>query len=313
MICRSYPIEKFDPAHLFWTLYPDGPGFLESAGHNPRTGRFSIVPLRCRESYRIDGAGLHCIGGLATRSWDGDPFMRLGEIFDRHRLEQAVEIPFVGGFFGFLAYDLSWWIEDLPRRADGSDPEDWKEPVLGAVAGNFPAEKFSAAPATSDLKFEQFTTMVERAKTYIAAGDIYQANLSCRFQTRCQGASSTLYRRLRAINPSPFACYLQTPEIEIISSSPERLVSLQRGWAEARPIAGTRKRGTSSEQDQALENELLAHPKERAEHVMLIDLERNDLGKVCRAGSVQVDELMVLERYSHVQRARRARPRARPL
>jgi para-aminobenzoate synthetase component 1 len=142
--------------------------------------------------------------------------------------------------------------------------------------------------------------MVERVREYIAAGDIYQANLSCRFDGRFEGETCDLYARLRRINPSPFACLLRSPGLEIISSSPERLVSLHHGIAETRPIAGTRPRGYTPPEDAQLGEELLGHPKERAEHVMLLDLERNDLGKVCRPGSVEVDELMVLERYSHV-------------
>jgi para-aminobenzoate synthetase component 1 len=142
--------------------------------------------------------------------------------------------------------------------------------------------------------------MVERARDYIAAGDIYQANLSCRFDGSFRGSAADLYGRLRRINPSPFAALLRSPGLEIISSSPERLVSLHAGLAETRPIAGTRRRGGSRPEDVKLGAELLAHPKERAEHIMLLDLERNDLGKVCRAGSVKVDELMALERYSHV-------------
>jgi para-aminobenzoate synthetase component 1 len=141
---------------------------------------------------------------------------------------------------------------------------------------------------------------VRQAQAYIAAGDVYQVNLSCRFDAGLKGPSTELYRRLRQINPAPFACLLKFPHVEIISSSPERLVSLNRGLAQTRPIAGTRPRGFSPARDQELGNELLCHPKERAEHIMLIDLERNDLGKVCEAGSVEVDELMVLERYSHV-------------
>jgi para-aminobenzoate synthetase component 1 len=147
---------------------------------------------------------------------------------------------------------------------------------------------------------QDFMAMVEKGKDYIAAGDIYQVNLSCRFDGRMKGKSSELYRRLRTTNPSPFSCLLHFPGMDIISSSPERLVSLRDGIAETRPIAGTRPRGFSPSEDSLLGKELLCHPKEQAEHVMLLDLERNDLGKVCRPGSVAVDEFMILERYSHV-------------
>jgi len=156
---------------------------------------------------------------------------------------------------------------------------------------------------------EAYKTRVRRCQDYIAAGDIYQANLSHRFTldlhaaaspTGFEGDSTELYRRLRRINPAPFAGLVRFADLSLVSSSPERLVRLTGSQASTRPIAGTRPRGTGLQQDQLLRAELLANPKERAEHVMLVDLERNDLGKVCRYGSVRVDEFMTIEQYSHV-------------
>ncbi|WP_447974524.1 aminodeoxychorismate synthase, component I [Nitrospira sp. Kam-Ns4a] len=147
---------------------------------------------------------------------------------------------------------------------------------------------------------------VERVKEFIRAGDIYQANLSQRFTielpagTKPGALAATLYGRLRRVNPSPFAALLALDEVCLVSSSPERLVRLQGRRADTRPIAGTRPRGRSLPEDRRLAKELLTNDKERAEHLMLVDLERNDLGRVCRYGSVRVDELMVVERYSHV-------------
>ena len=157
---------------------------------------------------------------------------------------------------------------------------------------------------------EAYTARVRRCQDYIAAGDIYQANLSHRF-TLSRGAAvsppettayaTALYGRLRTVNPSPFAGICHFPELSLVSNSPERLVRLSGAQAGTRPIAGTRPRGVGPQEDQALRAELLASPKERAEHVMLVDLERNDLGKVCRYGTVQVDEFMTVEQYSHVR------------
>jgi anthranilate synthase component 1 len=143
---------------------------------------------------------------------------------------------------------------------------------------------------------------VERALEYIGAGDIYQANLSrgWRATLRAGVQPHQVYRRLRETNPGPFSGVAQLAGIAVISSSPERLVSVRDGIATTRPIAGTRPRGADPAADLALARELHAHPKERAEHVMLIDLERNDLGRVCEAGSVSVDEFMTIESYSHV-------------
>ncbi|WP_028585452.1 anthranilate synthase component I [Desulfogranum mediterraneum] len=153
---------------------------------------------------------------------------------------------------------------------------------------------------SSNMEQESFAAMVEQAKEYILAGDIIQVVLSQRFHARSQLNPFTLYRALRHINPSPYLFYLRCGELILIGSSPEILVRLENEAIELRPIAGTRKRGATPEEDLALEEELLADPKERAEHLMLVDLGRNDVGRVARAGSVEVKDLLVIERYSHV-------------
>jgi aminodeoxychorismate synthase component I len=148
---------------------------------------------------------------------------------------------------------------------------------------------------------ERFERMVRRCKEYIAAGDIYQANLSQRFSADLGNRDPLqLYRALREINPSPFAAYAELGDLTVVSSSPERLVRLAGRSVDTRPIAGTRRRGRDLGETQELTAELLTNEKERAEHIMLLDLERNDLGKVCSYGTVQVDEMMVVEDYSHV-------------
>jgi para-aminobenzoate synthetase component I len=146
----------------------------------------------------------------------------------------------------------------------------------------------------------QYQQSILQAQKYIQAGDIFQTNLSLRFSTQTDLDSWQIYQNLQQINPSPFASYWQTPWGAMISCSPERLVQLQQQQATTRPIAGTRKRGQSPAQDVQLAQELLANHKEIAEHIMLVDLERNDLGRVCQWGSVNVDELLSIERYSHV-------------
>jgi len=148
---------------------------------------------------------------------------------------------------------------------------------------------------------EAFESMVTRCKEYISAGDIYQANLSQRFTADIGDRDPLrLYRILREINPSPFAAFLDFEGLQLVSSSPERLVRLVKGVADTRPIAGTRRRGSDSLETRVLSAELLTNEKERAEHIMLLDLERSDLGRVCDYGTVAVDELMVVEDYSHV-------------
>jgi anthranilate synthase component 1 len=150
---------------------------------------------------------------------------------------------------------------------------------------------------------EDFLAAVRSGLEAIAAGDVYQTNLSRAWRTELQAGETpaALYRRLRTANPGPFAGLATLPGLSVLSTSPERLVRVQGLKIDTRPIAGTRPRTPGdAANDAALAAELRAHPKEQAEHVMLVDLERNDLGRLCQAGTVEVDEFMVLERYAHV-------------
>jgi para-aminobenzoate synthetase component 1 len=255
-------------------------------------------------------------------------------------------LPFVGGWLGWLGYDLAWEIEKLPHLK--SDPLPfpvayWYEPDSFAVLDHQEQRLWLASateddldrlqgflearkdgqgdegirrqncypspntyPDLPDLAIAFLTSQVEyeeavrQAKKYIQAGDIFQANLSLRFHTLTSADSWSIYRTLQRINPSPFASYWQTPWGAVISCSPERLIQLQGNQAQTRPIAGTRARGATPELERQLVQDLIANVKERAEHIMLVDLERNDLGRVCQWGTVEVDELLAVERYSHV-------------
>jgi anthranilate synthase component 1 len=152
----------------------------------------------------------------------------------------------------------------------------------------------------SNFKKKAFEEAVRKAKEHIVAGDIIQVVLSQKFSAEIAGEDFALYRNLRSVNPSPYMFYLNFGEIKLIGASPEILVRLTNGKIELRPIAGTRPRGTTPEEDLALEKDLMEDPKERAEHIMLVDLGRNDVGRVAAAGSVKVPRLMEIERYSHV-------------
>ncbi len=168
---------------------------------------------------------------------------------------------------------------------------DYPEPDIGNL---------SHARLEPEVPKERFEAMVERAKEYIRAGDIIQVVLSQRFSGRSHIPPFELYRAVRRINPSPYLYYLKLGDEVLVGSSPEILVRLTGDEIELRPIAGTRPRGATEEEDLALERELLQDPKERAEHVMLVDLGRNDVGRVAEMGSVQVKDFMIIERYSHV-------------
>jgi anthranilate synthase component 1 len=248
--------------------------------------------------------------------------------------DAARSLPFTGGWLLYLGYELAGQIEPrlrLPQLAGGPIAQAIRIPAavvyehdsgqcwivaeedaaaliprisadLRRVVHSSEAGEGLVESAVAEDDPRRYLHAVERALEYIGAGDIYQANLSRGWQAtvRPDVQPHQVYRRLRETNPGPFSGVAVLDGITVISSSPERLVSVRDGAVTTRPIAGTRPRGADPEADRALARELHAHPKERAEHVMLIDLERNDLGRVCEAGSVHVDEYMTIESYSHV-------------
>jgi para-aminobenzoate synthetase component I len=260
------------------------------------------------------------------------PFLR--QLLDRGQPPATeLDLPFTGGWLGWLGYETAWELEELPPLRPDLLPFPvayWYEPANFAVldhqqqllhlAATDPdclvvmMEKIAITDRSVTIAAharplphitflttpETYQESVRQAQSYIQAGDIYQANLSVRFTAQIEQDSWSVYEKLQGINPSPFASYWQTPWGAMISCSPERLVQFDGQIAQVRPIAGTRPRGADLLQDQDLAKALLANPKEIAEHIMLVDLERNDLGKVCQWGTVVVDELLSIERYSHV-------------
>jgi anthranilate synthase component 1 len=219
-------------------------------------------------------------------------FPELLLVFDN--LKQTLQIIFS------IYLDREDDLEDAYKSASGA--------IEGVVSRIRQGLDYPSPPVNSNMEVvlepevskKRFGEMVERAREYIRAGDIIQVVLSQRFSGRSSIPPFELYRALRRINPSPYLYYLKLADEYLVGSSPEILVRLTDNIVELRPIAGTRPRGATPEEDLALEKELLADPKEKAEHVMLVDLGRNDAGRVCRAGTVTVDDFMVIERYSHV-------------
>jgi anthranilate synthase component I len=243
------------------------------------------------------------------------------------------ELPFTGGWFLYLGYELAQEIEPgLKLESDPVLPAAFAVRCPTALVYNHEDRQchlvcetpecinqhqlladivaldrntgaaVSTVVAVEEQEPADFTAAVMRAKHYIEAGDIYQANLSREWRAEVTAGldASDIYEALCASNPGPFAGMARWHDTEIISSSPERLIRVRDGVASTRPIAGTRPRSVDSDADDDLSAELFDHPKERAEHIMLIDLERNDLGRVCEAGTVEVNEMMVLESYAHV-------------
>lgn len=307
------------------------PYLLQSTAQDGALGRFDILFAFPGESLVLEHicelSGPHANNQTqflrALDAWWNEERVAVGES----------HLPFHGGWFLYLGYELAAEIEpslqlhddpqlptafavrcpvaiiyDHTRREcslvceDGS--EDHATQIRSDVAqlGREQVDAGFRSMTVTDDEPEQFTTAVTSAKKHIAAGDVYQANLSRQWTVTVSDAvsSESIYESLCAANPGPFAGIARWQGTSIISSSPERLISISKGVISTRPIAGTRRRGDDDATDEDLSSELFAHPKERAEHVMLIDLERNDLGRVCKAGTVEVDEMMVLESYAHV-------------
>jgi anthranilate synthase component 1 len=307
------------------------PFLLQSTAHGGELGRFDILfgfpgeALCLQRPGQLSGRSGAAQGGFlaALDQWWAD---------EREATTNSA-LPFTGGWFLYLGYELAAEVE--PSLTLHEDPvlpvafavrcpvavvydhdtgrshlvaeqngADIAKLVLADIEnlhrqrGNVPAQRL----AVIEDEATGFTDAVVEAKQHIEAGDIYQANLSRQWTVTVtnETSSEAVYASLCAANPGPFAGIARWRDASVISSSPERLLSVRDGIISTRPIAGTRRRGDSAADDEDLSSELFAHPKERAEHIMLIDLERNDLGRVCKAGSVEVDEMMVLESYAHV-------------
>ena len=186
------------------------------------------------------------------------------------------------------------------RYADALKQIDAIAEVMQAPAPSMKADRYPLAGFESNMTRDEYTGIVDRAKKYIYDGDVIQVVLSQRFTAETDAPPVQLYRALRLLNPSPYTFFLKIGDQTLVGSSPEVMVRLTGSRVELRPIAGTRPRGATEQEDRQLADELLSDEKEKAEHVMLVDLGRNDIGRIAESGSVQVTEYMVIERYSHV-------------
>ena len=307
-------------AHQPHVFVLDG-GSLASWG----TGR-ALFGCRPRATLRVDADGNAVVGGGVAERWRGDPFALLERFRSRYAPPDAAAAePFAGGLVVALSYDLRSWVEPLPLRRDaGCAPllhaalYDWllsysyvegryelaswcRSPgELAAIAAEI--EAWAAAPvpgligspparAECDWSRERYLDAAQRALRYIAAGDIYQVNLAQRFVVSNPPAPAALFAALQRQHPVPFAAYVDGGDFVLVSNSPECFLALEGETLATCPIKGTRPRGTDRAADQRLARQLETDAKERAEHVMIVDLERNDLGRVCRTGSVRVEEL----------------------
>jgi anthranilate synthase component I len=327
------------PVSAYLKLKPFKPRFLlESVEGGERLARYSFIGFGDCAEVRLDERGLTVTG--QTRPAPNSQQALLHALRDAlaHTPQPSPRIPGVplpGGLVGVAGYDLVRNFERLPARARvvepspqahylapqsllvfdhltrgvallhaGSESErlSLRKQVVQALRGAIPQndKRIRYAPAIGSLSEAEFIHGVHRTKEYIAAGDVYQLVLSVRFAGECELEPFETYRALRLLNPSPYMFYCDLGDCVVVGSSPEALVKLSHGHAQMRPIAGTRPRGRDSEEDTRLQEELLADPKENAEHIMLVDLARNDLGRVARAGTIGVNPYRHVERYSHV-------------
>jgi len=328
------------PVSAYIKLKPFEPCFLlESVEGGERLGRYSFLGLGASVTLELTASNLRIDGNNVDRPADGAAWLALlrGVLDSSPDLAPAIKgLPFSGGLVGAAGYDLVRYFERLPqnhseprslpqaalvapksllifdhltRRAallhsgSESDRQALRRDIIATLRGGIPVQeqiKTKFSPAQASLSPAEFMTAVARCKEHITAGDIYQIVLSVRFDGTSNLDPFQCYRALRLLNPSPYMYFFELGELSVAGSSPEALVRLEGDHASLRPIAGTRPRGASEETDLALERELLADPKENAEHVMLVDLARNDLGRVAQAGSVHVEPYRNIERYSHV-------------
>lgn len=211
-------------------------------------------------------------------------------------------------FDNWYVYDLEenkLWLSGLYTANTLSDVKDKIDTAVQKIQGQGKAELQIVTPEKTigqevSIKDNDFQRSVRKIQEFISQGDVFQVNLSVRQMKPLNVSALDVYNQLRILNPSPYMGYFHTPEFQIVSGSPELLVKKKGDEVSTRPIAGTRSRGKDNDEDQRLADELINSEKERAEHVMLVDLERNDLGRVCEYGSVEVNEFMAIEKYSHV-------------
>jgi anthranilate synthase component 1 len=327
------------PVSAYLKLQPFRPRFLlESVEGGERLARYSFIGFGDCLEVQLKSGAFSIDGNVTARPTTRMELLAaLRGALARAPVPKPdlAHVPLAGGLVGYAAYDIVRYFERLPQRPggaqatpdahfiaprsllvfdhltrgvallhDGSESErqSLRREVVRALRGAIPQHNGTPDFSQSDASFNEgeFLQGVRRTQEYIAAGDVYQLVLSIRFSGRHSLRPFEVYRALRLINPSPYLYFCELGSLAVVGSSPEALVRLTGRAASLRPIAGTRPRGTSTEDDARQEGELRADPKENAEHVMLVDLARNDLGRVAKAGSVHVEPYRAIERYSHV-------------
>ncbi len=335
----TYSLPYFQDSAALFAAFANQPWavFLDSAYPYSQHGRYDIMAVDpvCVLLTLGDETEIIC-QGISARSME-DPFTLIKQQLDRFSLANEPvleELPFTGGAIGYFSYDLARSLEHLPIIAEAAEqiPDmavgiyqwavivDHQLQVSCLVARGIDTAQcqrlvaqFSQLPepipsnsfqvlgdVTANMDKATYTQAFNRIKRYLQNGDCYQVNLTQRFAAPCQGNPWVVYQLLRQLNAAPFSCYLNLPDVQILSSSPERFLLLNHGLVETKPIKGTRPRKIDAAEDQLQIEQLSNSPKDRAENVMIVDLLRNDISKTCQWGSVKVPTLFAVESYATV-------------
>ncbi len=318
-----------DPVSIFSSLREQFPGecfLLESVEGPDKVARYSFIGVDPISTFKAKDGFAEIDGeGAATEN----PYDALRAHFRSVRCGASTLAPFSGGMVGYVGWGMVSHFEDIaePKSVDGHAPDlyfvlprhlvcldhlksqaflishgDMNE-LKAALAKARPSAipEMEIGPRRSNMTMERFEEIVSRAREHILEGDIFQVVLSRKMDFKLKGDPLGMYSVLRLLNPSPYLFYLDFEGVQLLGSSPEMLVRLEGSRLTTRPLAGTRPRSKDVEEDEKLKMEMLLDEKERAEHLMLVDLHRNDMGRVSRFGTVKVTELMAVEKYSHVQ------------
>jgi len=309
---------------------------LESQMDPKKLGRYSFIMSEPFLSIKSKGSLITLEEGSEKRKFNGEPLKELDRLLKKYKIENNSHLPFIGGAVGYLSYDLCYDLEKIKKTVvdDVEIPDmffgfydyliavDHLEDKKYLIAlGLFKKEENQIRELKSKLANrveekevflsenvvfeknmtkEEYVNSIERVKDYIVSGDIYQINFTQRFSCNLNKSPFALYKRLRETNPAPFSSYIDFGEGKIVSSSPERFIKVRDGVIETRPIKGTMARGKTVEEDRENRKILENSEKDRSELLMIVDLERNDLGKVSETGTVNVTELFQIEEYATV-------------
>ncbi len=337
-LCSELPYRKDSSSYFDTIRDKEWPIFLDSANSSHIDARYDIQTADPFITLTTVGGNTLITQDGHSELSSEDPFLLLQSILQTLPVEQPSDLPFCGGALGYFAYDLGRRIEIVPNlSADDEHIPDmiigiydwavitdhqqqrcwlashglnqntkniWQDLIskLSTTATNPKTAHFQVtSELRSNLDRESYQTAFDKIKHYIHEGDCYQVNLAKRFEVNAEGDPWAAYSLLRQHNTAPFSCYFSTPHVTVLSSSPERLLSVDQKHVETKPIKGTRPRDLANPQhDQQLAEELQASIKDRAENLMIVDLLRNDLGKTCEPGSIKVPKPFALESFTNV-------------